>query len=80
MESWLTRDELIKMYEKASNIKLEDKRFAAALKGIDLGEGKTTEFEEVERRALAKAHGLSEEQFELDGLIGIEYDEGDDLE
>lgn len=68
------------MYEKAHELKMQDKRFAAALKGIDLDEGKTTDFDEIKRRAEAKAAGLSEEEFELDGMLGFEYDEEDELE
>ena len=51
---------------------MEDKRFAAALKGIDLGPDPAQErFEEVRRRAEAKALGLSEEVYSLDGYFGV---------
>jgi len=63
------------MYEKAHAIKLEDKRFTAALKGIDLDKGKPTEFDEIKRRAEAKAAGMDEEEFELAGMINMEIDE-----
>jgi hypothetical protein len=59
------------MYEKAYEVRKEEKRFAAALKGIDIDEGATTEFDDIKRRAEAKAMGLSEEQFELHGIINI---------
>lgn len=47
-------------------------KFTAAIQGIDLDEGKTDdEFEKVKARAQAKLLGVSEEQYELDGMIEI---------
>lgn len=81
LEEYLTREELVKMYEKAHEIQKDEKRFAAALKGIDLEENDNTEFEDVKRRAEAKALGITEEQYELSGMIQIiDEDEGDELE
>lgn len=71
LESNLTMQEISKMLEKAREMKYNDQRFAASLKGIDLDEGKTTEFDEVKRRAEAKALGVSEEQYELSGHFNI---------
>lgn len=75
LELHLTRDELIIMYKRANEIRMDDKRFTAALKGIDLDEGKITEFDEVKRRAEATAAGMSEEEYELDGMLNMEVDE-----
>lgn len=71
LEANLTRQEIVKMLEKAREKKYDDQRFAASLKGIDLDEGKTTEFDEIKRRAEAKAMGITEEQYELSGHFNI---------
>lgn len=71
LEANLTRQEIVKMLEKAREKKYDDQRFAASLKGIDLDEGKTTEFDEIKRRAEAKAAGITEEQYELSGHFNI---------
>lgn len=71
LENNLTRQEIVKMLEKAREKKYDDQRFAAALKGIDLDEGKSTEFDEIKRRAEAKARGVSEEKYELAGHFNI---------
>lgn len=52
----------------------------AALKGIDLDEGKNTEakekFDEINRRVQARLHGKSEQQLELDEFgLEIEVEE-----
>lgn len=70
------------MYEKAHEVRKEDKRFAAALKGIDIDEGETSEFDEVIARAEAKARGIEEEQYQLEQMhIGVidEDEEEDEL-
>lgn len=59
------------MLATAREQKYMDQKFAAALKGIDLDEGKDTEFEEIKSRAYAKAQGVSEEQYELSGHFNI---------
>jgi hypothetical protein len=71
LEANLTMQEVSRMLEKAREMKYNDQRFAASLKGIDLDEGKTTEFDEIKRRAEAKAMGMSEEQYELSGHFNI---------
>lgn len=71
LEANLTRQEIVKMLEKAREKKYDDQRFAASLKGIDLDEGRTTEFDEIKRRAEAKAMGITEEQYELSGHFNI---------
>jgi hypothetical protein len=67
------------MYQTAMEIKLEDKKFTAALKGIDLESNASNEFEDIKRRAEAKAAGMDEEEYELNGLFDIiDEDEGED--
>jgi hypothetical protein len=69
------------MYEKAHEVRKEDKRFAAALKGIDIDEGQPSEGEEVIRRGTAKAIGVDEETYELRGMqIEVIDEEEDELE
>lgn len=66
------------MYDKALEVVHQDRKFTAALKGIDLDEGTADkEFEDIKRRAEAKVLGVSEEEIELDGLINI-IDEDED--
>lgn len=50
---------------------MDQKRFTAALKGIDLDQNRNDKFEEVKRRAEAKALGISEESLELDGYFDV---------
>lgn len=71
LESNLTMQEISKMIEKAREMKYNDHRFAASLKGIDLDEGKSTSFDKVKRRAEAKARGITEEEYELSGHFNI---------
>lgn len=71
LEANLTRQEIVKMLEKAREKKYDDQRFAASLKGIDLDEGRSNEFDEIKRRAEAKAMGITEEQYELSGHFNI---------
>lgn len=71
LEAHLTMEEVSKMIEKARDKKYEDQKFMAALKGIDLEEGRETEFDKIKRRAEAKALGVSEEQYELSGHFNI---------
>ena len=71
LEDHLTRQEIVKLLEKAREKKYDDQRFAASLKGIDLDEGRATEFDEIKRRAEAKAKGVSEEQYDLSGHFNI---------
>lgn len=67
------------MYEKAHEIRKEDKRFTAALKGIDIDEGETSDFDEVIRRGEAKAFGMTEEQYDLQSM-SIDFIDEDEEE
>lgn len=79
LEEHLTREELVALLEKGREMRYDQMRFTAALKGIDLDKnsGKSS-FEEVRKRAMAKVHGMNEEEFEL-GEMGINVNlEGDE--
>ena len=79
IEEALTLDELMLLYGTITDKINEDRRFAASLKGIDLGDGgseKSSSFEEVERRAQAKLAGKSEDELEFSD-IGFGFMEGD---
>lgn len=71
LEDNLTMQEVSRMLEKAREMKYKDQRFAASLKGIDLDEGRQTKFDQMKRRAEAKARGMTEEQYELHGHFNI---------
>jgi hypothetical protein len=73
MESNLTLAELESLLEAKRDNEFENKKFAAALKGIDLDDPRdkeTASFEDIKRRAEAKLRGVSEEQVEF-AQIGI---------
>jgi len=75
LEENITVEELNHILEAAREQEYERKKFAAALKGIDLDkeskrEQDTPSFEDIKRRAEAKARGMTEEQIEF-SEIGI---------
>ncbi|QIN94027.1 hypothetical protein PP459_gp207 [Streptomyces phage Wakanda] len=75
LEENITVDELNHILDAAREQEYERKKFAAALKGIDLDEdkrsnGDTPSFDDIKRRAEAKARGMTEEQIEF-ADIGI---------
>lgn len=76
LEESITRQELAVMLEKGRELKREQYKFMAALKGIDLDKEQQASFDDVKRRAAAKVANTSEEQIELEGMIQvIEEDE-----
>jgi hypothetical protein len=79
MEENLTLAEVEKLLEVKREQDWQDKKFAAALKGVDLDDPKdsdTPSFEDVKRRAEAKARGISTEALEFAEIgIGIEGDD-----
>lgn len=78
MENSITLDELYLYMERLGEAEHQRQKFAAALKGIDIDEGKTDEaFEETKRRAEAALAGKSEQEHVFD-IIGIEYEDDDD--
>jgi hypothetical protein len=79
METNLTLAELESLLESKRDREYEEKKFMAALKGIDLespGGKSDTTFEDVKNRAAAKIKGVSQEALEF-ADIGIAF-EGDD--
>lgn len=77
LESNLTREELYELLSKARELKYDNYKFMAALKGIDLEkDAQKKKFDEVKSRALAKARNLSEEQEEL-SIVGILVEESE---
>lgn len=82
IEEALTLDELMLLYSTIHESLTSDRKFAASLKGIDLGgneEGsdKSSSFEDVKRRAESKLTGLTEDELSFSdaGLGFIEVTE-----
>jgi hypothetical protein len=79
MEENLTLAELEKLLEAKRDQDFQNKKFAAALKGVNLDDPADEDaptFEEVKRRADAKLRGVSTEMLEFAEIgIGIEGDD-----
>lgn len=79
MEENLSLAELERLLESKRDQDFQNKKFAAALKGVDLdepGDKETPTFEEIKRRADAKLRGVSAEALEFSEIgIGIEGDD-----
>lgn len=79
MEENLSLAELERLLESKRDQDFQNKKFAAALKGVDLdepGDKEAPTFEEVKRRADAKLRGVSAESLEFSEIgIGIEGDD-----
>ncbi|QJD50805.1 tail assembly chaperone [Streptomyces phage Bmoc] len=79
IEENLTLAELEKLLEVKRDQDFQEKKFVAALKGISLddpNEGDAPSFEDIKRRAEAKAKGVSAEALEFAEIgIGIEGDD-----
>jgi len=73
LEDSLSLAELYQLQSSSRDKDHEHRKFAAALKGIDIDEREEAEdaFKQVERRAQAKLSGMTEEQIEL-ADIGVE--------
>lgn len=82
IEENLTLKEVEVILQAARDQEYNRQKFAAALKGVNLDENKTTSdddqptFEDIKRRAQAKLTGISEEQLEF-ADIGIAVVEED---
>lgn len=76
MESKLNIFELQLLLDTMRKRDHDARKFAAALKGIDLDKGSTERFDELKRRAQAKARGQDEEQYHL-GEIGVAIFDGE---
>lgn len=78
MEDSITLDELYEYAEEIREVEHRRNKFAAALKGIDIDEGRSDErFEAVKQKAASALTGKSEEEIVFD-LIGIEVESDDD--
>jgi hypothetical protein len=79
MEENLSLAELERLLESKRDQDFQNKKFAAALKGVDLdepGDKEAPTFEDVKRRAEAKLRGVSAEILEFDEIgIGIQGDD-----
>lgn len=77
MEEELTLDELYALVEAQYRREHRQNRFAAALQGVDLDEGKKDDsFEDIKHRAEATLAGRSESEFTFD-MIGIDVEDDD---
>lgn len=79
MEENLTLGELEKLLEAKRDQDFQNKKFAAALKGVDLDEPSekgASSFEDIKQRAEAKLRGVSPEALAFSEIgIGIEGDD-----
>lgn len=75
LEESLTLDELDMLIKVKRDKEYEDRKFFAALKGIDLDENKNSTFEEVKMKADAALAGKSSEEYVFEDLIGIDIEE-----
>lgn len=74
LEENVSLPELIDILKADAEREHSQRKFAAALKGIDLDEGdEQATFEEVKRRAEARLAGKSEEELDFADL-GIDYE------
>lgn len=72
MEDTLTLEELHLLIDAARKAEHRQHKFAAALKGIDIDEGRQDEgFDRVKQKVAADLAGKSEEEYVFD-LVGIE--------
>jgi DNA-binding transcriptional MerR regulator len=80
LELTISLDELQAILEANRERELRDRRFAAALKGINLDEHVAADakekVEEMKRKIEALNEGLSEDQFEFNDL-GLDFEEED---
>lgn len=77
MEEEITLEELYALMEGMQKTEHRRNKFAAALKGIDLDEGKKDDaFERIKRKAAADLAGKSEEEHVFD-MIGIAIEDDD---
>ena len=81
LEEEMTVDELNLTLEAMREQEWENRKFTAALKGVDLGKLRGNDqnrFEQVKQRALAKASGKSEAEAEFAGLgFGVDVEDED---
>lgn len=76
LEENVTMNELERMLTAARDIEHQQRKFQAAMKGVNLDDNKSSKstFEEIEERAKARAAGKSPEELSLEE-VGIAYAE-----
>ena len=80
LEENLSLAELNQTLESYREAKREERRFLAAIQGIDIDKGQKGElptFDDIKKRAAAKARGVTEEEYDL-AEIGIGVEEWED--
>lgn len=77
MEETLSLEELYLLIDSKSKEEHNRRKFAAALKGIDLEDNTNSRFEDIQREAEDILSGRSEEERVFD-FIGIEVETDDD--
>lgn len=80
LEDSLSLEEMLAIREASHKAEFQRQKFAAALKGVDLPDPQAEDvptFEDIKRRAEAKARGVSEEALGF-GEIGIMVISDDD--
>lgn len=78
MEDTLTLEELYLIIDAQYRAQHANRRFMAAMQGVDIDEGvEEARFEDIKRRAEADLAGVSEEKFVF-SQIGIEVEADDD--
>lgn len=78
MEEVLTLEELYAILAGMQETEHRQNKFAAALQGVDLDEGKPeADFERIKQKAAAELAGKDEDEFVLN-MIGIEFEDDDD--
>lgn len=78
LELTISLAELEAILEASREKEMRDRRFAAALKGVDLDTSSDAKekVEEMKRKAQAMQDGMSEDKFEFDEL-GLDFEEED---
>ena len=75
LEENVTMNELERMLTAARDIEHQQRKFQAAMKGVNLDDNKSSKstFEEIKERARAKAQGVSEEELGFSD-VGISFE------
>lgn len=75
LEESLTLEELDLLIKVKRERDYEERKFLAALKGIDLDDNKDSTFDEVKMKAEAALAGKSENEYIFEDVIGIDIEE-----
>lgn len=75
MEEEITLDELYSILDSMRETEYSNKKFLAAMQGVDLEEGKRSdEFERVKQKAAAALAGKTEDEYVFNDVIGIDFE------